>query len=349
LRTNDGRGAILTGVTTYSNERIVLASRPTGSFRTTDLRAETVEVGAPEPGHVIVAVDTLSIDAFIRTALDEGSYHMTVPMGGVITALGVGTVVDSADEALQPGDKVFGPLGAQQFAAFPAAMLRKLDVRSVPASAYLGALGMTTGLTAYFGIFEIGKVAAGDVVVVSGAAGAVGSMAGQLARIAGAGKVIGIAGGPKKGALLVDELGFDAAIDYKNEDVSARLRELAPDGVDVFFDNVGGPILDAVLFDIRMRGRVVICGAISQYEKMDNVAGPTNYLKLAERYARMEGFNVMFFGERYGEAETALGGWMAEGRLRMHETVLQGVASFPTALATLLSGGHEGKLLVQVS
>jgi NADPH-dependent curcumin reductase len=334
---------------TYRNHRIVLASRPDGTYKTSDLRAETVEVGPVEPGQVVVQVDTLSIDAFIRTVLDDGSYHMSVPVGGLVTALGVGTVIDSGDESLQPGDQVFGPMCAQTYAVFPAAMLRKLDTRSVPAKAYLGALGMTTGLTAYFGIFEIGKVGTGDVVVVSGAAGAVGSMAGQLAKIAGAAKVIGIAGGPQKCALLTDELGFDAAIDYKNEDVTARLRELAPDGVDVFFDNVGGPILDAVLFEIRMRGRVVICGAISQYEKMDRVAGPSNYLKLAERYARMEGYNVMFFAERYGEAETAIAGWMAEGRVRMQETVINGVENFPTAIETLLTGGHQGKLLVQVS
>lgn len=334
---------------TYTNHRIVLASHPEGTFRMSDLRAETVEVGPPEPGQVVVQVDTLSIDAFIRTVMDEGSYHMSVPLGGLMTALGVGTVIDSADESLQPGDQVFGPMCAQTYAVFPAVMLRKLDTRAVPASAYLGALGMTTGLTAYFGIFEIGKVAAGDVVVVSGAAGAVGSMAGQLAKIAGAAKVIGIAGGAPKCALLTDELGFDAAIDYKNEDVPTRLTELAPDGVDVFFDNVGGAILDAVLFQIRMRGRVVICGAISQYEQMDRVAGPSNYLKLAERYARMEGYNVMFFGERYGEAEAALSGWMAEGRLRMTETIIHGVENFPKAIETLMTGGHQGKLLVQVS
>ena len=336
-------------MTNYTNHRIVLATRPVGAFQTTDLVADIEEIDGPAPGNVIVQVDTLSIDAFIRTVMDDGSFHQSVPIGGLITALGVGTVIDSADEALQPGDQVFGPMCAQTYAHFPAGMLRKLDTGTVPAKAYLGALGMTTGLTAYFGIFEVGAVAKGETVVVSGAAGAVGSMAGQLARIAGAGRVIGIAGGPRKAAFLVDELGFDAAIDYKNDDVAVRLKELAPDGVDVFYDNVGGPILDAVLFQIRERGRVVICGAISQYEKMDQVAGPTNYLKLAERHARMEGFAVFHFADRYGEAENALSGWLAEGRLRMHETVLQGVDNFPTALHTLFTGGHEGKLLLQVS
>ena len=331
---------------TYTNRRIVLASRPAGTFRPADLALETEEVAALEPGQALVQVDTLSIDAFIRTILDDGSYHQSVPLGGMVTALGVGTVVDSADESLQPGDRVFGPLAAQTHARFPAAFLRKLDVGTVPATAYLGALGLTTGLTAYFGICEVGAVAAGDTVVVSGAAGAVGSLAGQLARIAGAGRVIGIAGGPRKAAFLVDELGFDAAIDYKHEDVPARLRELAPEGVDVFFDNVGGAILDAVLFQIRERGRIVICGAISQYERMDRVAGPSNYLKLAERHARMEGFAVTHFAARFGEAETALAGWLAEGRLKVHEHVVHGIENFPTALHTLLTGGHEGKLLL---
>ena len=334
---------------TYTNRRIVLARRPAGAFCTTDLSTDVEEIAGPTEGSAIVQVDTLSIDAFIRTVLDDGSYHQSVPIGGLITALGVGTVIDSADASLQPGDRVFGPMGAQSFCHFPAAALRKLDTGTVPATAYLGALGMTTGLTAYFGIFEVAAVAAGETVVVSGAAGAVGSMAGQLARIAGAGRVIGIAGGPYKAAFLVNELGFDAAIDYKNEDVATRLRELAPDGVDVFYDNVGGSILDTVLFQIGERGRVVICGAISQYEHMDHVAGPSNYLKLAERHARMEGFAVFHFAARFGEAENALAGWLAEGRLLVHETVLHGIDSFPTALDTLLTGGHQGKLLLQVS
>jgi NADPH-dependent curcumin reductase len=336
-------------MTNYSNRRIVLASRPKGAFQPSDLAVDIEEIDGPADGNVIVQVDTLSIDAFIRTVMDDGSFHQSVPIGGLITALGVGTVVDSKDESLQPGDQVFGPMCAQTYAHFPAGMLRKLDTATVPARAYLGALGLTTGLTAYFGIFEVGAVAKGDTVVVSGAGGAVGSVAGQLARIAGAGRVIGIAGGPAKAAFLVDKLGYDAAIDYKNDDIAARLRELAPDGVDVFYDNVGGAILDAVLFQIRERGRVVICGGISQYEHMDRVAGPSNYLKLAERHARMEGFAVFHFADRYGEAEAALTGWLSEGRLHIHETVLHGVDNFPVALNTLMTGGHQGKLLLQVS
>ena len=235
------------------------------------------------PGMVLVEVNTLSIDAFIRTVLDEGSYHQSVKLGGTVTALGVGCVLESTVAQLVPGDHVFGPLGAQTFATLAATTLRKLDTSAVAPSAYLGALGMTTGLTAYFGIFDVGAVKPGDTVVVSGAAGAVGSVAGQLARIAGASTVIGIAGGPHKAAFLVDELGFDFAIDYKNEDVSTRLREVAPNGVNVMFDNVGGDILDAVLEQIAQGARIVICGAMSQYGQMQQVSGPRNYLKLAER------------------------------------------------------------------
>ena len=189
----------------------------------------------------------------------------------------------------------------------------------------------------------------GDTVVVSGAAGAVGSLAGQIARLSGASRVIGIAGGPHKTAFLVDELGFDAAIDYKNENVETRLGELAPNGVDVFFDNVGGDTLDAVLMHIKDGTRVVICGAISQYQDMDNVRGPKNYLKLAERHATMAGFAVFHFAEHYERAEKQLTQWLASGQLIMREHIEQGIDRFPAALNILQNGGHHGKLLVRVA
>jgi NADPH-dependent curcumin reductase CurA len=330
------------------SHRYLLASRPVGEYRPSDLRLETVPVDPPGSGQVIVAVDALSIDAFIRTTFDEGSYHQSASVGGMVMALGVGRVTHSADASLQVGDVVFGPLGAQTVACLPAGFLRKLDVTEVPATAYLGALGLTTGVTAYFGVIAVGAVGEGDVVVVSGAAGAVGSIAGQIARIAGAETVIGVAGGPEKCAFLVDELGFDAAIDYRNDDIGARLTQFAPRGIDVFFDNVGGRVLDTALLHISEGARVVICGAISQYEHMDAVQGPTNYLKLAERHARMEGFAVTHFGDRFPEAEAALRGWLLDGRLVVREHVEQGIERFPEALAMLFSGGHTGKLLVRV-
>jgi len=227
----------------------------------------------------------------------------------------------------------------------PAAMFKKIDTGLAPPSAYLGLLGMTTGLTAYFGLLEVVNVNEGDTVVVSGAAGAVGSVAGQLASIQGA-RAIGIAGGPDKVRYLTDTLGIDGAIDYKNDDVGARLDELAPDGVDVYFDNVGGELLDTLLDRLRTGGRVSICGAISQYDDLSDVRGPKLYLRLAERNARMCGFTVDHYADRFGEATAKLAGWMQEGRLKLPEHVEEGIERFPAALIMLFTGGHMGKLLV---
>ncbi len=334
---------------THINQKVVLRQRPEGTPLDSDFEVVDDVVPPPEPGHVLVQVDVLSIDAFIRTVLDEGSYHATAHIGRPVTALGVGRVIESNFDGLAVGDHVFGPLGAQRIASLPAVALRKLDVTSVEPTAYLGVLGLTTGMTAYFGIFEVGAVKTGDTVVVSGAAGAVGTIAGQLARLAGAAQVIGIAGGPSKVRFLVDELGFDAAIDYKNEDVEVRLRELAPDGINVFYDNVGGDILDAALMNIVEGTRVVICGAISQYQQMNDVRGPRNYLKIAERHARMEGFAVTHFHEQFPRAEAALAEWLRRGELVMREHYEHGLDNFPATLRMLLNGGHQGKLLLQVS
>jgi NADPH-dependent curcumin reductase len=333
----------------HTNRKVVLVNRPTGTPVDSDFEIVNEPVALLASGHVLVQVDVLSIDAFIRTVLDEGAYHGTNRIGTAVTALGVGRVLESNADGLQVGDHVFGPLGAQTHATLPGGALRKLDVSSVGPTAYLGGLGLTTGMTAYMGIFEVGAVKPGDTVVVSGAAGAVGSMAGQLARLAGASRVIGIAGGPDKVTYLTKELGLDAAIDYKNEDVEARLQELAPDGVNVFYDNVGGDILDAVLMNIVEGSRVVICGAISQYQNMDDVRGPRNYLKLAERHARMEGFAVTHFHAQFSKAEAALAGWLASGELVMHEHYEQGVENFPATLRVLLNGGHRGKLLLRIT
>lgn len=330
------------------NRKVVLVSRPTGRPDESNFAFVEEAVTPLVDGQVLVAVDLLGIDAFIRTTLDEGSFHRGARLGGVIPALGVGEVLDSRDAGLAAGDKVFGPLGSQTHAVMPAAALRKLDTGIAPANAWLGALGLTTGLTAYFGIVDVGRVKKGDTVVVSGAAGAVGSIAGQIARLSGADSVIGIAGGRHKTAFLVDELGFDAAIDYRTENVGARLDELAPNGIDVFFDNVGGEILDDVLMRIVEGSRIVICGAISQYEKMDDVRGPRNYLKLAERHATMEGFAVFHFAAHYARAEAQLAQWYRNGEIVMREQIERGVENFPAVMNMLMTGAHHGKLLLKV-
>lgn len=330
------------------NRQIVLVERPSGGLSASNFSQREEEVASPPDGCVLVAVDVLGIDAFIRTTLDEGSFHQGAQIGGVIPALGVGTVLESRCDGLEAGDAVFGPLGSQTHAVLPGGLVRRLDVSIAPPQVWLGALGLTTGLTAYFGVVDVGRVSSGDTVVVSAAAGAVGSLAGQIARLRGATEVIGIAGGPEKKRFLTEDLGFTAAIDYRNESVPDRLDELAPRGIDVFFDNVGGNVLDDVLARITEGARIVICGAISQYERMESVQGPRNYLKLAERHASMEGFAVFHFADRYAEAEAMLATWVHSGELRMREHVEHGIDNFPHALQMLMTGGHYGKLLLTV-
>lgn len=327
------------------NRRIVLKTRPSGIPKPSDFALEELELLPLGEAQVTVGVRYLSIDAFIRTTLEEGGIHGTIPMGAPVVALGVGEVLESTSPDLAAGDWVTGPMMAQTHAQLPAAMFQKIDTNLAPPAAYLGILGMTTGLTAYFGLLEVIDLKEGDTVVVSGAAGAVGSVACQLAKIHGA-RVIGIAGGSEKGRYLTETLGADAAVDYKNEDIATRLDELAPNGVDVFFDNVGGELLDLVLDRLATGGRISICGAISQYDDLSDVRGPKLYLRLAERNARMCGFTVDHYRDRFDEAVIRLAGWMDEGRLVLPEHVVEGIEHFPEALGTLFSGGHMGKLLV---
>ena len=331
------------------NRKVVLATRPEGLPGPDDFRVEEETLAALPDGQVRVDVEHLSVDAFIRTVLEEGAYHGSVPIGGLVAAFGVGRVRESGADGFSPGDAVCGPVGAQTVATLPPGLLIPVDGERAPLSAYLGVLGLTSGMTAYMGVRHVGHVAPGESFVVSGAAGAVGSLAGQIAKIDGA-RVVGIAGGPDKGRYLVDELGFDAAVDYKGEDVGRRLDEILPDGVDVFFDNVGGELLDVVLDRIREQARVVICGAISQYNDglSAGVRGPSLYLRLAERHARMEGFAVDHFRDRYAEAGEALAGWLAAGEIRLREHVVPGIDRFGEALQMLLTGGNTGKLLVDV-
>ncbi len=328
------------------NRKIVLRTRPRGAPKESDFGVEVEKVADPAPGLVLIEVSHISIDAFIATTLNEGAFHGTIPLGGTVPALGVGRVVASASDELAPGDWVSGVTLAQTHALMPAAMYRKIDTALAKPSTYLGVLGMTTGLTAYFGLLEVVHVNPGETVVVSGAAGAVGSVACQLAKIHGA-RVIGIAGGPHKVRYLLESVGVEAAIDYKNENVAERLDALAPRRIDVFFDNVGGEILDVVLDRLAIGARVSICGAISQYSHLNDVRGPKLYLRLAERNARMCGFTVDHYASRFAEAIPRLVGWMNDGRLSLHEQIETGIERFPAALVTLMTGGHVGKLLVK--
>jgi NADPH-dependent curcumin reductase CurA len=295
---------------------------------------------------VLLKVEHLSIDAFIRTTLDgPRGLHGTMDLDAPVTALGVARVQDSRFDGLNQGDAVFGPMGAQSHVIWPGNMLRKLDESEVPARTYLGAMGMTTGLTAYAGMLTVGKVVEGDTVVVSAAAGAVGSIACQLAKIAGA-RVIGIAGGLDKCEFLRQEIGCDDAVDYKAGNVNEALKALCPDGINVFFDNVGGEILDAALDNIAKGARVVICGAISQYNDMEHVTGPSLYLRIPERNASMLGFTVDHFADQFAEMESNIAGWIKDGRVSLPEHVVEGVDNFPKAVIMLMTGGHMGKLLV---
>jgi NADPH-dependent curcumin reductase CurA len=329
------------------NTRIALREYPQGLPGEEHFAIETAPSEAPGEGEILVEVRYLSLDAWIGTTLSPGWLHELIPLGSTVGAFGVGHVVASGDDRFQVGDAVTGVLGAQTYALAKADDCQKVDDQNLPITAWLGLLAVTTGLTAYFGMHDIGQVKPGETVVVSAAAGAVGSVAGQIAKIEG-GRVIGIAGGPAKCQFLVEKLGFDAAIDYKGEDIDARLKECAPDGVDVFFDNVGGEMLDAVLDQIRDRARVVICGAISQYDDNANVYGPKRYLRLAERYARMEGYTVMHFMEHFPRGMADLSGWIQQEKLWMPEQVEEGIESFPRALTMLFSGGNTGKLLVKI-
>ncbi len=330
-----------------TNRQILLRERPTGAVA--DHHFELVETPAPEigDGEALVRTLYLSIDPTIKGWIERDTYLPAVPVGDVVRSGGIGEVIESRSPAFQEGDLVFGTVGWQEYSvAGPGTMATPVP-KSVDPTDALSIFGIT-GMTAYFGMTDIGRPQEGETVVVSGAAGATGSVAGQIAKILGC-RVVGIAGTEAKCAWLTDDLGFDAAIDYKREDVAERLRESCPKGVDVFFDNVGGPILDAVLAQINLRARVVVCGAISQYEDFDDVYGPKNYINLISSRARMEGFVILDYLDRFAEGAAQLGQWLAEGRLRYRKTVVDGLENAPQALMRLFTGDHDGKVMVKVA
>ncbi len=332
---------------TFENRQFRLAARPVGLPKVADWEFVKAPARAPEAGEVLVGVKYLSLDPAMRGWMNEGkSYIPPVKLGEVMRALGVGEVLESKAEGFAAGDFVSAGMGVQAYATLKAKELTKIDPSLAPLPVYLNILGMT-GMTAYFGLLEVGEPKAGETVVVSGAAGAVGATVGQIAKIKGC-RVVGIAGGAEKCAFLVNELGFDAAVDYKAGDIRKPLKEACPDGIDVYFDNVGGEILDTCLALINQRARIVICGAISQYNNTTPVKGPANYLSLLVNRARMQGMVVFDYADRYGLAAREMAGWMAAGKLKGREDIVDGLETFPETLLKLFSGENFGKLVLKV-
>jgi NADPH-dependent curcumin reductase len=329
------------------NRRYHLAARPVGLPTASDWSLDSVAVEEPRAGQFVVEVQYISLDPAMRGWMNEGkSYIAPVGIGEVMRAGAVGRVIASQHPGFAVGDHVNGTFGVQNYALSDGKGVVKVDPKLAPLPVYLGTLGMP-GMTAYFGLLEVGALKNGDTVVVSAAAGAVGTVVGQIAKIKDC-RVVGIAGGADKCAWLVKELGFDAAIDYKAQDVKKALREHCPKGLDVYFDNVGGDILDSALTQLTRGARIVICGAISQYNNTTPVKGPANYLSLLVNRASMKGMVVFDYAARYGEAVRELGGWLAAGRMKSREHIVAGLETFPEALLMLFRGENTGKLVLKV-
>lgn len=336
-------------MTETTNRQWLLAARPVGMVKETDFELREGPVPEIGPGEIVVRSEYAGIEPAMRGWMeDRPSYIAPVALGEVMRSFNVGHVVASNDPAFAPGDAVYGNFGWQDYAAgTPGALGAKKLKRPDLMTHYLGVLGIP-GLTAYFGLFDIGECKGGETVVISGAAGAVGSTAGQLAKIKGC-RVIGIAGGPEKCRWVTEDLGFDACIDYKSEKIGRRLSELCPDGIDIFVDNVGGPVLDAALARINHKARVVLIGGISRYNETQPVPGPSNYMALIIRSARMEGFILFDFAHRFDEAEATMLPWIDAGRLKHRETVTEGFTNLPRALIGIFGGENIGKQLVRLS
>lgn len=329
------------------NKKVLLAKRPFGLPNSDTWSHQTSTVSDITDGQILVQHHYISLDPAMRGWLnDVRSYIPPVQVGDVMRAGSIGEVISSKHEKFKVGDFVSGWGGVQQYSISDGQGWYKIDPSLAPLPTYIGTLGMP-GMTAYFGILEVGKLKEGDIVLVSGAAGAVGSVVGQIAKIKGC-TVIGIAGGPEKCAYITETLGFDAAIDYKNDDIKVALKKTCPKGIDVFFDNVGGEILNLALTKIRMNARIVICGAISQYNNTEAVKGPSNYLSLLVNRASMQGMVVFDFAKDYQKAAMEMGGWMAQGKLLAKEDVYDGIENFHETFMRLFSGEKLGKLVLKV-
>ncbi len=340
-------------LSTLSNHQVRLAARPVGLPTRNDWSFTTESVAEPAPGGVLIKTLALSLDPAMRGWMNEGkSYIPPVGLGEVMRAGGIGVVLASKNDAFAVGDQVSAGLGVQEYCSIAAADIKrnglfKIDTRLGTPNQWLNVLGMP-GMTGYFGLMDVGQPQPGETVVVSGAAGAVGQTVGQLARIKGC-RAVGIAGGKAKCDWVVNELGFDACIDYKAPDLRDALKAACPKGVDIYFDNVGGDILDLVLARINRKARIIICGAISQYNNTTPVQGPKNYLSLLVNRARMEGIVVFDYTDRFPLAVAEMSGYLRDGRMKSREDVVTGLQTFPETLLKLFSGQNFGKLVLQVA
>jgi hypothetical protein len=332
---------------TATNRQVLLASRPRGEVSEDNFRIVETPIPKPGDGDVLIRNEWLSLDPYMRGRMNEAkSYAPSVAIGEVMVGQTAGEVVESRDARFKPGDKVLTPLGWQLYGVAKARDLTPIDVSRAPASAYLGVLGMP-GMTAWFGLHEIGRPKAGETLVVSAASGAVGSVVGQLAKIEGC-RTIGIAGGRKKCDYVVNELGFDGCVDYKTGDLSESLRAACPKGIDVDFENVGGPILDSVLALMNVHSRIVLCGMIAEI----NAGEPYAYRRLRSvlvNRIRMQGMIVFDWKDRYGEAVAALSALFAAARLKHRESIVEGLDNAPRGFLELFKGGNFGKQLVRLA
>ncbi|HLG49680.1 MAG TPA: NADP-dependent oxidoreductase [Reyranella sp.] len=328
--------------------RVVLVRRPPGEPAESDFRVEEVPMPEPKHGEVLVKVAYLSLDPYQRGRMrDAASYAAPVGLGEVMTGGIVGEVVKSNNPRFAVGDIVEDRLGWQEYAIGGAATMRKVDPSLAPISTANGVLGMP-GMTAYFGLLEVGQPKPGETIVVSAASGAVGQVVGQIGKIMGC-RVVGIAGGARKCTFVTGELGFDACVDYKAEkDLDAALRAACPNGIDVYFDNVGGEISDAVLRNINFFGRVALCGSISQYNAATPPMGPRLLGTFVGKRVRAQGFIVTDYAGKYEAAMRTMGEWIKNGRLKYREDVVQGIENAPRAFIGLLRGENFGKLLVKM-
>lgn len=332
------------------NRRILLASRPVGEIQDENFAQETVAVPELKDGEILVRNLFLSLDPAMRGWMREGdSYIEPVQLGDVMRGSTIGEVLESRNPGYAPGDKTFGMGGWQDYLVTkPEGRLRKLPSGApFPLTHFLSVLGVT-GLTAYFGLLDIGAPKEGETLVVSTAAGAVGSIVGQIGKIKGC-RVIGITGSDEKCKWITEELGFDGAINYKTQNVGKELRRLCPKKIDVYFDNVGGPILNECLGLINVHARIVICGAITVYNATEPQPGPSNYLTLLTKRSKMQGFVVIDYMDRFSEGIMALGQWVGEGKLKHREDIVEGLENAPKAIHKLFDGTNQGKLIVKIA